>query len=662
MANPPGLRAPLRLLAAGALAALLFAGGLRGFLSSVYYHNLTSLGLNATALFALALLAPLLYAVPRLLPQPGPVAMASAVLLVLARAAMGLLDGVAHLAAAGVAAASFLVLLPALVRAARGESGDEGPPALAAGLALGWALDGALLAAFASADPTTGRTGVAVALLGVPLLALLVLARPADAWPRRGEPLPAGWRVALASLALGAFLFLEHAVLAAPHAVATWGPHPLLLALAGSVGGILAGVLLLARPPSHPAALPLLTLGGLLGLLDHGWLHSPLAPLLLGLAQAALVLHVGALLGFLSRTTLRNAGLGLAWGALALLVLHFLFAFAFTFAYVPLGHLWHGAERWIPGLAYLLVVGGALAAGSDLRRAFRPRLLPLRPLALAAALVLLVPAVGLALPPAPVQAPPPGEPLRVLAFNVHQGFRNAAVLDPGLFVEVLRELDADVVALQESDTGRFTSGNLDLVTLLARRLGYHAHHGPPTHEQSVGVALLSRHPIREATYHALPSTTDNRFYLEARLDVHGQDLWVYVVHLGLPAPDRLAQSEALLARAQARAPRVLAGDFNSCPEGLCPGYEGGPDDVYARVLAAGHQDAWTAAGGARDDPAGFTYDSARPFERIDYVFASEGLRVLRAETVRIPGALAASDHLPVLAVLQPGAAPAPAPS
>lgn len=646
-------RVPPRILLATVLATLLFAGGLRDFLASVYYHNLTSLGLNATALFALALLSPLLYHAPRLLARPHPVALVAALVLGLARAAAPFTTGVPHLALAGLSAAAFMVLLPALLRLSRGQAGDEGPAALAAGLGLGWAFDAALHASFLGDDPTRHPLAALPILLAAGVLAwLLFRGRDADPWPGR-DALPARWRLALAGLGFGALFFLQNAVLGAPDAVAQWGPHPRWLAVAGILPGLVAGALLL-RSPRRPLLTLVLAGIGLLGLLDHGFLHTPVAPLLLGVAQAALVLLAAPLAALLSRATLRGAGGALAWGALAALLLHFAYAFAFTFAYVPLGEVWRGSERVLPTLAFLLVLGGGLAAGADLHRPSLPRAFPVRPAAALAVLALLAPAVALAVPPEPVAAPEPGEPVRVLAFNVHQGFRNAATLDPDLFVEVLRQLDADVVALQESDTGRFTSGNMDVVTLLARRLGYHAHHGPATHEQSVGLALLSRFPIREASVHALPSTTDNRFYLEARLDAHGRDLWVYVVHLGLPAEDRVAQADLLLARAATRSPRILAGDFNSCPAGLCPEYEGAPDDVYERVLRAGHRDAWTDSGGARDDPAAFTYEAARPFERIDYVFVGEGLRVTRAETIRASTALAASDHLPVLASVQLG--------
>jgi endonuclease/exonuclease/phosphatase family metal-dependent hydrolase len=140
--------------------------------------------------------------------------------------------------------------------------------------------------------------------------------------------------------------------------------------------------------------------------------------------------------------------------------------------------------------------------------------------------------------------------------------------------------------------------------------------------------------------------------VEARLDVRGRDVWVYAVHLGLPAQDRMDQTGVLLARAATRdAPRVLAGDFNSCPTPTCPEFEGGPDDVYETVTRD-HADTRVAAGLPANDADALTYEATRPHERIDYVFATDDFDVLEQRTVRSEAALAASDHLPVVAVLR----------
>lgn len=69
-----------------------------------------------------------------------------------------------------------------------------------------------------------------------------------------------------------------------------------------------------------------------------------------------------------------------------------------------------------------------------------------------AALLVAASAVAAALP-APID-PPSGDRIRVVAWNVHQAFGNRGALDPEIYAEVLRDLDADIIMLQESDGDR----------------------------------------------------------------------------------------------------------------------------------------------------------------------------------------------------------------
>jgi endonuclease/exonuclease/phosphatase family metal-dependent hydrolase len=240
-----------------------------------------------------------------------------------------------------------------------------------------------------------------------------------------------------------------------------------------------------------------------------------------------------------------------------------------------------------------------------------------------------------------------------MTFNVHQGFDNAGVVDADAFERVLREEAPDVVVLQESDTLRVTSANLDVVAVLAARLGYHEAYGPPTREESFGVSVLSRHPIVSWQAVELPAKKDNRFLVQATLDVRGRNVTVLAVHLGLPQDEREAQIREVLARvASAPGPVVLAGDFNSCPFRVCPDYDGPNDTVYqetARVL----RDGYLVAGGADPDaPEAWTFDAASLTHRIDYVFVDSAWDVAAYRSVRTPAALAASDHVPVVAELR----------
>ena len=616
-----------------ALSTFLFVGGLRAFLSGVYYDNLVALELGPSALWSLALLAPVLFLLPPLARAHRAVLLASALALALARVALPFARGTPFgVPLAGAAAASWLLLLGALVPLLRP---THLAPA-AAGIAVGWALDVALVWWGDSADPTQPLRGL---LLVLPTALLLAW----TAWTlargeMRAEPRAGGWA---AGAALGVWLFVQHTLAANPYGAARWNElAPRATALA-SVAGLLIGALLVVRVPRWPrAALVALHALALLALVDHSLLHSPALPLLLALLQVALVVDLALLLPRLTPRALALAGL-------VALLLHFVYAFTFLFAFVPLGALWEGQAPTLYVLAGLALA--ALALLPPTWRAIDAR--ARRPYTSLLLVPALIAAVAAASPAAHV--PEPDAELRVLSFNVHQGFSNAGVVDPEPFLRVLREADADIVALQEADSARFTSANIDMAGLLAERAGYHLVYGQPTRAQAFGGAILTRYPVLEAHVAQLPSTSDDRWYTSARLDVGGASVWVHAVHFALPHEGRTAQAAVLAARVDGtQGPQLLIGDLNSCPSGLCPGYEEGvPDDVYA-TMTARLQDAWVAAGHARDDPAGFTYNAFAPTERIDHVYASAHFRVVSAQVVRSDAALAASDHLPVLTVLE----------
>lgn len=630
----------------GALSTFLLLGALRAFFSTIYFSNLSALEIRPSAALALLLLSPLLYALP--MGRGRGALVGAAALLGLGRVAMGLAwPTPAYLYAAAVAAAGGMALLPALAVETRRRAGDAGLLRLACGVGLGVALDAGLLALARSVDPTVGRLGLLVTVPAA--LGLLALASRPDDAPAR-ERTGTRRRSLAAGVALGALVFLEHAVLGSPHHLARWNglavePFTVAVAL-----GALAPLLTLAagwRP--QRLTLGALNAVALAAILDHVFVHGPLLPLLVFVAQAALVYDAAALLPWLAEGGLRRAGLAFAAGALVTLVLHFVFVFAYTFAYVPMGSLWKGSERVLVPLAFLLASLPALGA---LRTRTLPRPAPPGRTVTWGALVvpLLLVGAALAAPAAPVPAPREGE-LKVMTFNLHQGFSNAGVVDLAPLERVLQAEQPDLVMLQENDSPRIASANVDAVAYLAARLGYHVAYGPPTSKESFGVGVLSRHPILSWETVPLPSTKDNRYFVEARLDVGGTEVWAYAVHLGLPAQDRMDENAVLLARAATReGPSVLAGDWNSCPRIVCPDYEGGPDDVYEKMVAQ-YADARVAAGHPENDDASWTFEATNLTHRIDYVFVSPEFDVREQYTVRTQDALDASDHLPVVAVL-----------
>lgn len=251
--------------------------------------------------------------------------------------------------------------------------------------------------------------------------------------------------------------------------------------------------------------------------------------------------------------------------------------------------------------------------------------------------------VGLALPdrsaPAVKREAPP---IRVLTYNTHLYFSGGDAGEYNLepLLELLREADAHVIGLQETEGTRLTSGNVNGVRWLARRLGYHYAYGVPTRAGGYGVSLLSVWPIENERVVQLPVyDSPPRWVLFADLQTPVGELPVAVTHFQLAKPgNKRAESAELLVDELGDADRaVVMGDFNFTPN----------ESMY-RTMMATFTDAWTAAGHERD--AGATYRASDPQRRIDYVWFQGDWTVHEAERL---GSLRVSDHLAVFGAATP---------
>lgn len=219
--------------------------------------------------------------------------------------------------------------------------------------------------------------------------------------------------------------------------------------------------------------------------------------------------------------------------------------------------------------------------------------------------------------------------MRVVSYNARGLRRGPAV------AQVLRELAPDVVGLQEPGRGPLGRWRLHL---LCRRTGLRQA-APPWRT----VALLVRPGVAVAGCERVRLPADRpvvtRWLPQARGALRAQvgGLAVVVLHLGLSAPGRHHQLEALSAAADSGSRQVVLADLNERP--------GGPS--WRHLTAALHD-------AAAD--AGPTYPAVAPEVRIDAVLTGPALPVRAAQVVGSVTARAASDHLPVVVDL--AAAPA----
>ena len=229
--------------------------------------------------------------------------------------------------------------------------------------------------------------------------------------------------------------------------------------------------------------------------------------------------------------------------------------------------------------------------------------------------------------------------MRIATFNIRHGAREGERVDHHAVVQTCRDLDADVVGLQEVDNRRRRSSFRNQATLVARSLGYTSVYGPVVRTGALGRygnALLARGAIREVEFLQLErlSRRQPRGAILARVEFPTLDVTIAVTHLQ-HHPARLKdhpreaplELRGLLVALNARPrPRILLGDFNL-----------GPSNAMPILAAAGYH---TVA----DAP---TFPADRPRLTLDYI-AVDGMRIL--DYVVVP--TRTSDHLAVVATVE----------
>lgn len=222
------------------------------------------------------------------------------------------------------------------------------------------------------------------------------------------------------------------------------------------------------------------------------------------------------------------------------------------------------------------------------------------------------------------------------SYNIHKAVGVDGRRDADRIVTVLREIDADIIALQECDY-RFGERESVLpkamldetpwqhvpVAKRARSLGWH------------GNALLVRREfeILDGEPLTIP-TLEPRGAVRGDIMVQGRRVRALGMHLDLSGLRRRDQLRAVLHHCEAcesACPTVLLGDFN----------QWGRANGVLRELGHG----WNAL------PIGNSFPSRRPLAPLDRIVHSPGWTCVDASVHRSALASVASDHLPVRATL-----------
>lgn len=232
--------------------------------------------------------------------------------------------------------------------------------------------------------------------------------------------------------------------------------------------------------------------------------------------------------------------------------------------------------------------------------------------------------------------------LRIATYNIHKSRGLDRRLRPQRIVEVLRELDADVIALQEVVSRKGGRREEEQERYFAEELGYDSVMGENrAHDGGAyGNVLLARFPMHSShNYDISAAGRERRGCLRADVGLGRKVVHIFNVHLGTAFFERRKQAlrlfgKEILESEDLTGARIVLGDFNEWNRGLA-----------SRLFST----RFHSADPGRHLGRASTYPGVLPFLHLDHIYFDPSLKLSRLSLHRTKKALLASDHLPLVA-------------
>lgn len=233
--------------------------------------------------------------------------------------------------------------------------------------------------------------------------------------------------------------------------------------------------------------------------------------------------------------------------------------------------------------------------------------------------------------------------IRIATYNIHKCKGLDRRTSAERIADVIQELDADIIAIQEIMNLQDGLPKYDQARTIHKhfenfewRFGENRTlHGGP-----YGNMTLSRLPIRFCRNYDLTwRSRERRGCLRTDVSADGRVLHIFNVHLGTSFFERRNQSRKLLSKEllnslEYRGPRIVIGDFNEWTRGL---------------VSRSMTDAFESIDYRKFKGYGRSYPGILPLLRLDHFYYDKQLSLRNFHLHRSRTALIASDHLPQVA-------------
>jgi endonuclease/exonuclease/phosphatase family metal-dependent hydrolase len=233
--------------------------------------------------------------------------------------------------------------------------------------------------------------------------------------------------------------------------------------------------------------------------------------------------------------------------------------------------------------------------------------------------------------------------LRIVTYNIHRCRGLDGRTRPDRIAAVLRDVGADIVALQEVvGSGAYGGGHAEAIGA-ALGMGWVLAPARRLRGHPFGNAVLSRFPItHHGDYDLSWKTCEPRRLQRVDVTVDGRLLHVYNVHLGTAILERRHQARRLATIVLDRhvsGPKLVLGDFNEWTKGL------------ATTLLTEKLHSVDLRNHLRRRR---TYPGLFPLLHLDHIYYTGHVEVVGIELPRTRLSLVASDHLPLVADIRVG--------